>query len=375
MNTVSIKQTRKRRSKAETAEAKTMKLADREAEKIRKAEKKAAKQAAKKNKKNNVITNTICESDYSYFQETSTKDRNDAYNKKREVIICDLINKKIPEEFYSSPHWENLRQKLEICIQNEILPKLGIEDMESIWCHVKAGRNHSYDFLLKINDKECFLEFKYGSECVNDIPQIASLMKPSQYLEENFESYFYDDYLPKLAQAGNLTIPDKEEYLKTIHRNEVKCMEHFKRLSRDDETFKYLCRSIEKDAVNKFINEVDPKLSTISEYLKIKQKDKIYLLYKDGKFTTETVNEGLFQLVSVVERQDRCYVCETANGMKLSMRLRFKNGSSLQFPALDVKRVIPNMKQLQDMCSANSIQAPRLKKEILQILDEKGIVY
>lgn len=313
--------------------------------------------------------------DYKYFHETSSKDRNDAYNKKRETIICAMINDQIPEEFYSSPHWEILRQNLATCIQNEILPILGIEDMESIWCEVKAGRKNSHDFLLKVNGASAPLEFKYGVDCVNDAPQFVSLMKPSQYLEENFEGYFYDNYLPKLAEAGNLTIPDKEEYLKTIHRNKVKCMEHFKCLALGDKVFNNLCRSIEEEAVGRFIHEVDPKLNMLSDKLKTKQKDKIYLLYKDGKFTTETMNEDLFQLVSVVETVDRCYICETVNGMKLQMRLRFKNGSSLQFPALDVRRKIPNIKQLQEICSANSIKAPRLKNEILQILDEKGIVY
>jgi len=320
-----------------------MKLADREAEKIRKAEKKAAKQAAKKNKKNNVITNTICESDYSYFQETSTKDRNDAYNKKREVIICDLINKKIPEEFYSSPHWENLRQKLEICIQNEILPKLGIEDMESIWCKVKAGRKHSHDFLLKVNGVSAPLEFKYGVDCVNDAPQFVSPMKPSQYLEENFEGYFYDNYFHKIHEkylmktGDNRLMASKEVYVKTNHSEKVPCLIPYKQLYDTDNEFKTFCRSIEEEAVERFIREVDPKLNLLSDKLKTKQKDKIYLLYKDGKFTTETMNEDMFKLVSVVERKGRRYICETACGGKISIRLRFKNGCGIQFPAFQIR--------------------------------------
>lgn len=281
--------------------------------------------------------------DYKYFQETSTKDRNDEYNKKREDIICQLINDQIPEEFYSSPHWENLRQNLAICIQNEILPKLGIEDMESIWCKVKAGRKHSYDFLLKINDKECFLEFKYGVDCVNDAPQFVSLMNPSQYLEENFEGYFYDNYFYKIHEkylmktGDNRLMASKEVYVKTNHSDKVPCLMPYKQLYDTDKEFSTFCRSIEKEAVERFIREVHPKLIILSDQLKKKQKDKIYLLYKDGKFTTETMNEDMFKLVSVVERKGRCYICETACGGKLSIRLRFKNGCGIQFPALQIR--------------------------------------
>jgi hypothetical protein len=281
--------------------------------------------------------------DYKYFHETSSKDRNDAYNKKRETIICAMINDQIPEEFYSSPHWEILRQNLAICIQNEILPILGIEDMESIWCEVKAGRKNSHDFLLKVNGVSAPLEFKYGVDCVNDAPQFVSLMKPSQYLEENFEGYFYDNYFHKIHEkyllktGDNRLMASKEVYVKTNHSENVPCLMPYKQLYETDKEFITFCRSIEEEAVGRFIHEVDPKLNILSDKLKTKQKDKIYLLYKDGKFTTETMNEDLFQLVSVVERKGRCYICETACGGKISIRLRFKNGCGIQFPALQIR--------------------------------------
>ena len=42
-------------------------------------------------------------------------------------------------------------------------------------------------------------------------------MKPSQYLEESYEEYYYDNFLSKLVKEYNFKMPDRSEYLNKIH--------------------------------------------------------------------------------------------------------------------------------------------------------------
>lgn len=309
--------------------------------------------------------------DIDYFN-ISDRNNNDKYNKKRENIICAIINNKIPNEFYThSIEWKNKKKNI-----NNFIIKLSkennIKNIKHLECILKGGRNYHYDFELKINGITYYIEFKF-----NNVPQFVSPMKPSRYLNMEFEPWFYDEYLNKIAIYGNLEIPTKEEYCTSIHSNKVKCMKEYKSKYDTDCNFKKYCMKIDKEAIKKFIGLSEIKIQKLSSYLLESQKNKIYMIYQNNTFKYETVDESLYQIKKLIKKENTNYICETESGIKLEIKLRFKNGCGLQFPAFQIKRKIPTVKMLKELCIKKDIDLPSKikKKDILSILDKESIIY
>lgn len=305
----------------------------------------------------------------------STKAENDSKNTMRENIIGCIINNRIPEGYYNcSKKWWDLREQTKLYIDKLCKSKnITITSQE---CIHKAGRNNHNDFTFKINgDFEFAVEFKFNAECVIDTPQFVSPMKPSQYLDNSFEEFFYKNYLPLIAAEGNLNMPDKDQYLKTIHNNKVECMKEFKKKYDSDKTFNKFCKKTDKEAIKKFISETSLNLEKLSEKLRTSQKDKVYMCYKDGVLYYDKLNENLYKITKTIRREKTNYVCLTDCGMKIEVKLRFKNGCGIQFPAFQIKRKIPSVKELKVICKKNKIVSPKIKKDICKILDDNKIIY
>lgn len=301
--------------------------------------------------------------------------KNDSHNKKREYIIVSIINNIIPEKYYTlSEKWSNLKNEIILFIQK--LAKINdIRGDYKLQCFIKAGRGNHNDINIHINDVICKVEFKYGATCVNDCPQFVSPMKPSKYLNNDFESWFYDNYLYKIAEFGGLKIPLKDIYCKTIHNNDVECMKEYKDKYKIDKKFNDYCKKIDKEAIKKFIEITMIDKIKLSNYLRESQKDKHYMCYHNEKIYYDTINENLYNLSSIVKKEKTNYIYKTEFGMKLEIKLRFKNGCGLQFPAFQIKRKIPTIKELKQICINHIIKPPKLKKDIIAILDENSIIY
>ena len=301
---------------------------------------------------------------------------NDKNNKQRELILVTLINNEIPDSFYEhSPKWSELKAAVfryltRLCLFNNI------EELESVKCVQKAGRSNHYDFLIIINGTiEIPVEFKFNTTCVDGAPQFISLTKPSQYCSEDFESFFYDNCLPKIAEYGNLEMPSKDTYLKTIHSNKVECLAPFKEKYNTDTAFNAFCKKIDKEGIAEFIRISEINRETLSNKLLTSQKGKQYMCYKDGVFYHDTLNEQLYSITELVKKTKACFIYKTESGMTLDIRLRFKNGCGLQFPSLQIKKLIPTVKKLKEICLTNNISPPKLKSDICEILNKNKIKY
>ena len=86
-------------------------------------------------------------------------------------------------------------------------------------------------------------------------------------------------------------------------------------------------------------------------------------------------NENMFILHKLIEKTNTSYIYETKNGMKLEIRLRFKNGCGLCYPAFQISRKIPLKKELIKKCRENNLKPPILKKDIQKLLDDNNIIY
>ena len=227
---------------------------------------------------------------------------NDENNTKREELICAVINKNIPREYYKySPRWYKLKKAIKSYIEKLCRYK-NITHLDNVFCIHKAGRSNKYDLEIKINNIEVFkVEFKFGAMCVNDAPQFISPMKPSQYMNASYEEYYYDNYLIKLSNNYNLPIPTKEVYLNKIHNNKPDCMAlHQEKYYRgckgsskysgemNDIEFYKTAKQTSDESIARFISMSELNIDKLSDHLLNTQKDKCYMLYKDGSIFEKT---------------------------------------------------------------------------------------
>lgn len=272
-------------------------------------------------------------SSINYFDK-STKNKNDTYNKLREYIIGAIINNDIHEHYYKySRRWDKLRRQVFAYVE-----LLYGDKYTKATCIHKGGRSHHYDFKLLIDEKEFNVEFKFNANGIIDAPQFVSPMKPSQYLTMNFEEWFYDNYLGRIATYGNLEMPIRDMYLRQIHKNKVECMTMFKHKYDTNKDFNRYCKTIDKEAIKEFIQLTYIKMDKLSDYLLNSQQNKVYMCYDKTGFHYDTINETMYKIVDLDKKEDTNYVYVTECGMKLEIKLRFKNGCGLQFPAFQIKQ-------------------------------------
>lgn len=305
----------------------------------------------------------------------SSKSNNDSNNKKREIIIGAIINNKIPNNYYKySFRWYKLKEEVNNYIYNLCRNQNIIINTQQ--CIHNAGRNNNNDFKLIINNEFNFkIEFKFNAEYVIETPQFVSPMKPSQYLDIDFTEWFYNKYLPEIANYGKLEMPNKNEYLNTINNNIVSCMTKYKEKYDNDIDFNKFCKKIDKKGIKEFITISNLNITKLSNYLIKSQHKKHYMCYKNGKFYYDKLNDNLYIITQLIKKEPTNFIYLTKSGMKIEIKLRFKNGCGLQFPAFQIKRKIPYVKELKQICNKNNIKPPKMKKDIIKILDKHNIIY
>ena len=283
----------------------------------------------------------------------SKKKENDKNNKLRESIICSIINDEIPPSYFAvSFAWSRLK----LSIMNyfkELCGKFGIQELRNISCVHKGGRKFNYDFDVLMNDTHTIkIELKFNASDVSGTPQFSSPTKPSRYFSENYEEFYYDSYFSRLA-SEEIQIPDKDTYLKCVHSSNPAC-EHMmkikelykigcterKKLTSDDTTqlaikIYQLCNSWSKCSIEDFVKRNDLDYEMLSDYLINSQKDKIYMMFKDGHFYSERLDVSSYKIKSVTKNKNS-YVAVTQNGTILNILLRWKNGNGVCFPAFQI---------------------------------------
>ena len=285
----------------------------------------------------------------SFYEKDRSK--NDSNNKKREHIIACVINEEIPEEYYKrSIRWSNLKKEIDLYIK-KLCKITGITSVYTIECVPKAGRRHHYDFNLIINGSQEFaLEFKFNASSVDDTPQFVSPMKPSQYLESSYEEYYYDNYFIDLVNEYKLPLPTKEEYLKHIHSPSPICVkEHQQKYyggckksskytgEEDDIKFYEASKKASQESITSFISKCGLDKDKLTKYLLDTQKNKFYMLYKDGKFNLETINQDDYIITTFTKEPEKSrYIAKTKSDKKLNILLRWKNGNGIAYPSFQI---------------------------------------
>lgn len=293
--------------------------------------------------------------DISYFiseSENLGRSSNDHNNKVRENIVncMPFIN----EEFFDDPIYGESWRKLKVdfdCKMRIICPDYFIYKIQH-----KAGRGHNYDYIISFFDEskqkisEEKLEFKYNASTIDEAPQFVSPMKPSQYLSQPFEEFYYDNYLVALLQEFGLDVPERNLYLKSIHNNKPVCMEvgqtlyyqgckQSSKYTGTDQSIKFYqaCNETSRECISKFIETTELDISKLTLYLISSQDKKNYLLYKNGEFNIQTSNNDDYVIVSYTKNPEKSrYEAITKTNKKINILLRWKNGNGIAYPAFQI---------------------------------------
>ena len=100
---------------------------------------------------------------------------------------------------------------------------------------IKQDVEISMIFFIKLfyddgSNRDFMIEFKFNISTIDEAPQFVSPMKPSQYLNNSYEDYYFHNFLHKLSDMAQLKMPIKTEYLKQIHSTKPKCMKKYQEL-------------------------------------------------------------------------------------------------------------------------------------------------
>ena len=295
----------------------------------------------------------INESDINRFYDMNIKSDNDICNKVRELIISMIANNDIIDEWYINEKWNKLRD--EIKKFEKINSPIKYDKCNWI---TKAGRGNSNDFDLKYFYEDKIIktrrvEFKYNVNKISDCPQWSSPMNPSRYIKcvKTYEEYFYDNYLLKLCEAFGREMPEKVEYLKQTQCDISKSIpdmqeKYYKGSSGskgrytgldDDINFYKLCINTSKESVSNYFNICKLDHEILNKYLIEKQKDKEYMLYKNGIIYHEvhTVDDYTIDGCNIVN-ESPYFKCKTVSGKKINILFRWKNGNGIAFPAFQI---------------------------------------
>lgn len=278
----------------------------------------------------------------------SSRSCNDKNNKTRELVIGALINNKVPENYFVLAKWRTIKYNL-INYINSLSNKPYIK----VECKNKAGRTNKYDFLIKLyytqdTYDEYKVEFKFNASSLDKAPQFVSPMKPSRYLSNNYEEFYYTNYLDKLAIMGNLKIPSKEEYLKHIHSNKPNCMKQYQELyykgcktstkytgKQEHIDFYNYAKELSNISISEFINGTELNSAMLTNYLQTSQANKIYMLYSNNSFVKQVINSDDYVLIDVIKHSNK-YECISKSGKKIYALIRWKNGNGIALPAFQI---------------------------------------
>lgn len=308
------------------------------------------------NKKKKSISSTPTKESINYFKKIvgGGRNENDGANKVRENAIVMMLNKKVPDEYLLYDLcWGSVAELVQICV-NKMLKNSGV-DSEKIVYKKAAGRGKHHDFEAVMPDGTIIMkiEFKHGASQITEAPQFVSPMKPSQYMTESFESFFYDTGLFEIM-GSEFAIPDKTVWMAQVHGNKPPCMKMFQdkyyagcRASSQftgdemDILFYEKCKAVADESIVAFLarDEVTLRQDILSAYF-IQTQEKVYLMYKDGEFTHQHIDPEEFVIETCKKEPEKHrFVVTTRTGRTLIILLRWKNGNGIAFPAFQISLV------------------------------------
>ena len=245
---------------------------------------------------------TIDVSSINFFYEINKKENNDSSNKIRETILYRLLTNDIPDEWFI---------------------------IDKRWNELRNGND-----LLK-------LELKYNADRIDKCPQFLNISAINFIKGEDYASYYYDNYLKAIAKLANIEIPEKEIYMKYIYNSNYDKHPFFRDLYNKDKDIEKEKKKIVDESINTYLNEIiELDIDEINKTFIENEKDKLYLLYKNGKFYTDKIEEDELKVISIDKiKNNNTIILNTKSKTKIAMLLRWKNRKGVLYPAWQVSLI------------------------------------
>jgi len=290
----------------------------------------------------------LCYRDINVFN-VCAKNTNDINNKKRENIIGSIIanaNTDSMSNYYRfSRRWNHLKD----AIRNYLMNELNILHPTNLLLIHRGGRKYNYDFEIQSENRTYYIELKFNVDDLNQAPQFVSPYNPSKYMTASYEEYYYDRYLPLLASSrDDLVIPDKQTYIQEINSTAPNSMKLYQQVyyngckasskytgDQRDADFYKLANKLSAESILTFIEKTGLNIDVLNEYLSNSQKNKIYMLYKNGRFHKQIVEENKYKIKGYTKHKNM-FIAKTQDGKDMKILLRWKNGNGIAFPAFQI---------------------------------------
>lgn len=338
---------------------------------------------------------TVCISDITTFSTTSTKNKNDATNKVRENVLKELSNP--PKEYLENAEfgnsWHMVSQSWKDALK-KIAEETNVPSYTSTQVNVKGGRKFNYDLDAMYYDgptlvAERKIEFKNGGPTICDLPQILSLQVKFGMFPVTYDKFYYENHLDKYIACDSCITeakPSLQDYQKNVTSTNYTVTPFFAQVKARNSCFKKEKNEVVNASITDYLTKYGEELdiNSFAEKIKDTQTGKNYLLWRNGKFWYDKLSQD--------EMSDMTYhsikngnLIEVKSGGNTIFRLllRWRNYKGILNPAwqisvkrLKIKQRIPSVNALRDICKEHGIApVPKKKKDILAVLNERGIVY
>lgn len=290
-------------------------------------------------------------SDITSFFTKSSRGDNDAANKTRENVLASLLT--VPADYLADPtygsQWRTVRDDW-----IRVLKKFTPDPATEATTKPMGGRKYNYDIDLSVktnantnaNTNTHKLEFKYGGTKITELPQFLSLQAKVPLFPVTFPQFYYENYIDQyLATDTGITEPKPElaQYLEMVTKVNYDVSPFFTQLKERENVNKAQKDKIVNDGITDYLNTYGSKIdaTAFTEKVRETQRDKVYMLWSDGKFNvdqlnTENLNFEFYQIRNgnLLEVKSDNLIC--------SMLLRWRNHKGILNPAwqISLKRIL-----------------------------------
>lgn len=280
-------------------------------------------------------------SDILLFTSSSSgtgRDNNDKSNKIRESILFEGFYGRT-ESMFTDPLYGNDWRKLAEDFKTA-LNELG--GSGPITLKSKGGRTFNYDFLVKRDDCEHKVEFKFGGTSVQTLPEFFNPAANKPFHDELYANMFYDEHLTAITTLYGLVPPPKTDYIKEIYKNKSS-HPFFTELKDAEKSHMELYsqkRTLVAASIKAYLEKVKDttKLDALTSEFMRSQSGKRFLIYNEGKFYHDRISDAELTAKSVVGvRNGNILVIQSEQpNTTHEMLLRWKNHLGVLFPAWQI---------------------------------------
>ena len=289
-------------------------------------------------------------SDIKTFFSTSTRGENDATNKIRERVLKVICNppKGYLEDLEHGESWRTLYREWNNGLK-EVADKTNVPSYTSTKIIVRGGRGYNYDadieyyndITLVANRK---IEFKNGGSNIAEQPQFLSLQAKFPLFAKTYDVFWYENYLDKYLKCDTEITepkPSLESYLKNVIKTKYNITPFFAQIKAREAFFQKEKNAIVNTSITQYLTEYGNtiNINAFSEKVKATQTEKIYLLWSNGKFSTDMMSEEEMTNITLHSTQPikNCNVVQLVSKNTIyGLLLRWRNHKGILNPAWQI---------------------------------------